>query len=208
MIRRGAALFTTGLVLVILSSVGIVGHAGADDPTTTTVDTTTTQVPTTTTEVPPAPEPAEDPMVRLGRFIDLIRSLMPAPPANSGSGRRIVYSISRQRVWLVEANDQLNTTYLVSGRADQPRPGTFAVWSKSPTASSGSVSMRYMVRFARGRTLAIGFHSIPVRRNGTPLQTLGELGQFRSHGCVRQRLDDAKYLWDWTPIGTVVVVTP
>jgi hypothetical protein len=67
--------------------------------------------------------------------------------------------------------------------------------------------MDNMVRFARGRTLAIGFHAIPVYADGRPLQTEAELGLFRSSGCVRQRADKAKQLYDWAPIGTPVVVT-
>lgn len=89
-----------------------------------------------------------------------------------------------------------------------PRPGVHRVFSKSRVsrALGGRVSMQYMVRFARGRRLAIGFHSIPVGRRG-PIQTEAELGQFRSHGCVRQRLSDAEALWNFAPIGTTVVVT-
>ena len=66
--------------------------------------------------------------------------------------------------------------------------------------------MQYMVRFARGRTLAIGFHSIPVRRNGSAIQTVEQLGTFRSAGCVRQRVEDAAKMWDFAGVGTPVVV--
>lgn len=140
------------------------------------------------------------------RFVAWLRSLMPPPPPGSGQGRRIVYSVSRQRVWLVEADNQLRTTYLVSGRAGTPRPGTYRIFSKSRFASSGSARMQYMMRFAKGRRLAIGFHSIPVNARGRPKQSEAELGRYRSAGCVRQRLSDAAFLWDWAPVGTTVVV--
>jgi lipoprotein-anchoring transpeptidase ErfK/SrfK len=64
-----------------------------------------------------------------------------------------------------------------------------------------------MVRFARGQRLAIGFHAIPTA-NGRPIQGVDELGQYRSHGCVRQAPGDAARLYDWAPLGTTVVVTP
>jgi lipoprotein-anchoring transpeptidase ErfK/SrfK len=67
--------------------------------------------------------------------------------------------------------------------------------------------MEYMVRFARTPGLAVGFHAIPVGRKG-PIESESELGQYRSHGCVRQKVSDAAHLWDWAPIGTTVVVTP
>ena len=44
----------------------------------------------------------------------------PPLPPNSGSGRRIVYSNSQQRLWLVEANGVVSHTYLVSGKHGLP----------------------------------------------------------------------------------------
>lgn len=131
-------------------------------------------------------------------------------PARSGVGRRIVYSISHQQVWLVDSRpaDRVVRNYAVSGRRNLPKPGTYRVFSKSRHTTSGSLRMEYMVRFARGSRLAIGFHSIPVTRSGRPIQSEAELGGFRSSGCVRQSLADAAALWDFAPVGTVVVVTP
>lgn len=133
-------------------------------------------------------------------------SALPPIPAGSGEGRRIVYSIGQQRVWLVEGGEWLHKTYLVSGRRGLPGLGTYRIYSTSRYARSGSVSMEYMMRFARGRSKAIGFHSIPVDRRGRPLQRLEDLGSPRSHGCVRQWIGDAAYLWEWAPVGTTVVV--
>ncbi len=130
-----------------------------------------------------------------------------APATTGGGGQRIVYSNSKQRVWAYDADGTLVRTYPVSGRRGVPRPGEYRVFSRSPMSSSGSVTMKYMVRFARGRSLAIGFHEIPRRRNGSMIQSLGELGQFRSHGCVRQSPADAAFMWNFAPLGTRVTVT-
>ena len=100
-------------------------------------------------------------------------------------------------------------TYLVSGRVGTPAPGRYRVFSKSVNAWSFTpgVTMNHMVRFTRGRSgAAIGFHSIPNDRHGTPIQTIDELGEYRSAGCVRQRNDKATQLYEWAPIGTPVVV--
>ena len=69
--------------------------------------------------------------------------------------------------------------------------------------------MQYMVRWYQSKRLAVGFHSIPVdpTRAG-PIQSEAQLGTFRSAGCVRQRLSDAQFLWEWSPVGTPVVVVP
>lgn len=138
----------------------------------------------------------------------------PAPPpgasapAGSGSGKRIVYCVGCQRIWLVESNERVSRTHLVSGRANIPRKGTYSVFSKSMKAVAGSrkATMTHMVRFARGRTLAIGFHAIPRDRRGRPIQAESELGSYRSLGCVRQADADAVALWNFAPIGTKVVV--
>jgi hypothetical protein len=146
-------------------------------------------------------------------FVALTRTRAPeAPPsvvpANSGSGRRIIYCVSCQQVWLVEASGLLVRHYAVSGRVNTPAPGTYRVFSKSPLAwaGHGGITMQYMVRYTWGQTLALGFHSIPKRPDGSFLQSEAELGQYRSAGCTRQRLEDARFLYEWAPVGTTVVV--
>lgn len=134
----------------------------------------------------------------------------PAPlPARSGSGKRVVFDMSEQRVWLVDEDDAVRRTYPVSGsRYDNLDPGSYEVYSRSEQAYAfdGSGSMRYMVRFTQGDNAAIGFHDIPVE-NGRKAQTKAELGTPQSHGCIRQWPNDAKALWRFAPLGTTVVVT-
>jgi hypothetical protein len=132
-----------------------------------------------------------------------------ALPADSGSGRRVVFDISDQRVWLVDADDDVQRSYLVSGSlTDNLEPGSYAVYSRSrwATGVDDSGVMEYFVRFTHGDHAAIGFHSIPTK-DGTPLQTRAQLGTPQSHGCIRQWKPDAKRLWDFAPVGTKVVVT-
>lgn len=154
---------------------------------------------------PPDQPPAEEPTPQPAR------PEFPALPADSGSGRRVVYSVSQQRVWLVEQDEVVSASWLVSGRQGIPRPGTYSVFSRSrwSSASGGRVRMEFMVRFVRpkGRGLAIGFHAIPVDRRGRQIQSEEELGQPRSKGCVRQRRADAEHLWNWAPNDTTVRVT-
>lgn len=131
-------------------------------------------------------------------------------PADSGSGRRVVFDITAQQVWLVTDDGTVERTYMVSGsRYDQLETGTYEVFSASRNAISwtGSETMEYMVRFARGRNANIGFHDIPVKTaTGDEVQTLEELGTPLSDGCIRQDHDDAKALYDFAPVGTTVVV--
>lgn len=132
----------------------------------------------------------------------------PPVPDGSGEGRRIVYSNTGQRVWLVEDDGIVRDTYLVSGKEDVPAPGSYEVFSKSELAYAGhdDITMTHMVRFAHGETLPIGFHAIPNDGSGRPIQSEDELGEYRSAGCVRQSPGHAAALYEWAPVGTEVVV--
>jgi lipoprotein-anchoring transpeptidase ErfK/SrfK len=132
-------------------------------------------------------------------------------PHHSGKGRRVVYSVTRQRVWLVGGAGVVKRSYLVSGRLSQPSAGHYRVYSKSRWTSStvSAETMQYMVRFTHGARTGtpIGFHSIPRDYNGHAAQSVDDLGKPLSAGCIRQRLRDAAYLWRFAPVGTKVVVT-
>jgi L,D-transpeptidase catalytic domain len=136
----------------------------------------------------------------------------PPLPSDSGTGRRIVFDMSLQRVWLVGRDgadhDVVRRTYLVSGSlTDNLGPGTYSVYSKSMHAIGvdDSGTMDYMVRFAHGQNAAIGFHDIPVL-HGKLVQSRAALGSPSSHGCIRQWRPDARALWRFAPVGTKVVV--
>ena len=129
-------------------------------------------------------------------------------PADSGSGRRVVFSEDLQRVWLVTADNRVQRSYLVSGSAyDNLYAGSYAVYSRSERAwgIDDSGAMRWFVRFTQGDNAAIGFHDIPVLGD-TPVQTAAQLGTPLSHGCIRQKEADARALWQFAPLGTTVVV--
>jgi len=131
-----------------------------------------------------------------------------ALPARSGTGRRVVFSEGRQRVWLVSADDEVKRTYLVSGsRSDNLHAGTYEVYSRSEQAwgINDSGTMKYFVRFTHGENAAIGFHDIPID-DGHLVQSVSQLGTPQSHGCIRQRRTDAIALWKFAPLGTTVVV--
>lgn len=176
--------------IVILVVAVAHGTAHAEDETTTT--TVGSAVPSTTETTTTT-------------IVDLA-----LPPA-SGSGRRAVYSIRQQHVWVVNADDQVIRRFPVSGMRGQPKPGKYSVFSQSLTSFSPElqgVTFRYMTRFAIGRNGGnIGFHEIPVR-NGKPMQTVEQLGTFRGSGCLRSSTEDARFMYSWAKPGTTVVVVP
>jgi lipoprotein-anchoring transpeptidase ErfK/SrfK len=136
-------------------------------------------------------------------------TVVPALPVGSGSGKRVVFDMSEQRVWLVDDKDQVRRTYLVSGsRMGNLGPGRYEVFSRSAQAVSYTYeeTMRFMVRFAHGQRASIGFHDIPRNQSGRRVQTRAQLGKPLSAGCIRQARPDALALWRFAPIGTSVVV--
>ncbi|GAB3421603.1 L,D-transpeptidase [Flindersiella endophytica] len=133
-------------------------------------------------------------------------------PAGSGSGKRVVYTLAGNHVWLVDAENQVVRSYLVSGtRFGQVKPGNYDVLRKKryTTSYHGTERMEFMVTFTEGQNAAIGFHNIPVRiADDKPVQTPAQLGQSLSDGCVRQKQEDAAFLWQFSQVGTPVIVVP
>lgn len=154
-------------------------------------------------EAPPKPKPTEVPAEKQDPPAD------EALPVNSGTGRRVVFSESEQRVWLVNLDGTIDRTYKVSGSIhDNLSVGTYAVQSHTRYATSYDYTshMEYFVRFTSGLNAPIGFHDIPVSNSGSLVQTVQQLGTPLSSGCIRQARPDATRLWEFAPVGTKVVV--
>jgi len=155
------------------------------------IATTTTVPVTTSTTVPPPSRP------RRG-------------PAKIGFARVV---LSEQRAYIYNTHRRLIATILVSTGLENSTPvGTYKVFSRSAQAyytPNPNERMRWMTRFTKGRQGGnIGFHGIPykVTKSGEiPFPTpLGEAPS--SHGCIRVRVADAKWLFQNMKIGTVVSV--
>jgi hypothetical protein len=58
-----------------------------------------------------------------------------ALPGASGTGERIVYSLGRDRVWLVTAAGKVQRTFEVTPSTVDPAPATYAVTSRQDAAT-------------------------------------------------------------------------
>jgi len=159
------------------------------------------------------PAPPEGAVDSLGFPLSSVASTgadTPPLPANSGSGKRLVYDRAGQRVWAVSADEVVIRSWLVSGsKYSNEIPGTHHVYSKSEksTAWNGKAILPHMVRWLKTDIGNIGFHGIPIHvSDGTAYQTEKELGQRLSGGCQRQANRDADFVWAFADIGTTVVV--
>ena len=183
------------VIAAAVFALAIMGNASVASASAGTNDTTTsTTTPTTT------PTTTETVLVEFAQV-----------PTKSGIGRRIVYANRQQRVWVINADNEVIRTFPVSGMLGQPGKGTFEVFSKSPASYSpefAGVTFRYMTRFAIGRNGGnVGFHEIPTK-NGKPMQTVEALGSFNGSGCLRSSTKDARFIYQWATLGTKVVVVP
>ena len=212
---------TSFAILVACSSLllGVQAQAAANDSTTTTVPSTNTTAggetsTSTTSTVVPAPTAAQTAAqypTRALRFPPYTRLNPPQLPNKSGSGRRVIYKINLQWVWVVDNQNNVVRVMPVSGRRGVPTPGEYKVNSQSLRSYSldfEGVWFNNMTRFALGPAGGnIGFHDIP-KKNGKVMQTEDQLGTFQGSGCIRMSPADAKFIFDFAKPGTKVVVLP
>ncbi|MFC4492649.1 hypothetical protein ACFPA8_00675 [Streptomyces ovatisporus] len=123
-----------------------------------------------------------------------------APPAASGTGERVVYSLKRDRVWLVGANERVKRTFGVKPSSVDPDPGAYKVESRaSHVTGSDGVPVENVVRFATSQGTTIGFSAALDGSLPDP-----EPGQ--TTGGIRERREDGEAMWLFATIGTKVVV--
>lgn len=134
--------------------------------------------------------------------------LVPLPVVRN---KRVVVSISEQRMWAYE-NGNLKWEWQVStGIDDSPTsPGVFQVQSREVNAYAGNwdLWMPYFIGIYRpvpNVDFMNGFHGFPTR-NGADLLWTGDLGRPVTFGCVLVSTDNAAQLFEWVEEGVVVEV--
>jgi hypothetical protein len=121
-------------------------------------------------------------------------------PAFSGAGKRVVYDLGRNRVWLMGRDQEVKRTFRVSPSTVDPKPGTFRVESRAPhVTGSDGVPVENVVRFATSQGTTIGFSaaldgSLPEPERG------------KTTGGIRERRADGEAMWLFATIGTKIVV--
>jgi lipoprotein-anchoring transpeptidase ErfK/SrfK len=126
-------------------------------------------------------------------------------------GKRIVISISQQRMWTYE-NGSLRSEEVISTGIDRSptHPGIFQVQTHEQLAYA-SVWDLYMPHF-----LGIyegwpgfmnGIHGLPTLSNGTRMWA-NSLGRPASYGCIILTLQAAEDLFGWAENGVIVEIQP
>ncbi|MFG2554029.1 hypothetical protein [Streptomyces sp. NPDC048581] len=121
-------------------------------------------------------------------------------PDDSGTGRRIVYSLGQKRVWLVDASDAARHTFAVWPGTVSPDPGSYTVSSRNEaTTGSDGVEIENIVYFAAKSGLSIAFSNAVDGSSPPPAEG-------KQTGGVRMRAADGAALWTFGETGTTVVV--
>jgi len=128
-------------------------------------------------------------------------------------GKRIVISISQQRLWAYEGG-ALKWEWLVSTGIDSSptAPGVFQVQTHEMNAYAASwdLWMPYFMGIYRPVPTADfmnGFHGFPTR-SGSQLLWTSNLGRPITYGCILLAQENAAALYEWAPEGTLVEIRP
>lgn len=134
--------------------------------------------------------------------------LIPLPVVE---GKRIVVSISQQRVWVYE-NGALKWEWPASTGIDSSptSPGVFQVQTHelNAYASNWNLWMPYFIGIYRPvptSDFMNGFHGFPSREGSQILWTRN-LGSPITYGCILVSTENAKLLFDWAEPGVIVDV--
>jgi lipoprotein-anchoring transpeptidase ErfK/SrfK len=128
-------------------------------------------------------------------------------PAFQTRGKVIYVSLAKQRMWAYE-NGKLAFNVLVStGIAERAtKPGTYRVKTKLQEAWSRvwQLRMPYWMGIYDVGTVENGIHAMPFTRAGRSVRW--RVGTPGSYGCVVLTAKDAAALYQWAPLGTLVII--
>lgn len=123
-------------------------------------------------------------------------------PDGSGTGRRIVYSLGQQRVWLVDASDAARRTFAVWPGTVDPDPGSYEVGQRTedPITGSDGVEIEHVVYFTAKSGVNIAFSNAMDGSSPPPPEAGAQTGG------IRMKTGDGSALWTFGTAGTTVTV--
>jgi lipoprotein-anchoring transpeptidase ErfK/SrfK len=124
--------------------------------------------------------------------------------------KRIEINLPEQTLRAYERDELRFELRASSGMSTTPTiAGQFQVLMKEPDAYARRWDLEmpyFMGIYKEGPNFYNGIHELPILASGRRLSA-GVLGWPASYGCIILNEDDAKTLFDWAPIGTLVRIT-
>jgi ABC-type transport system substrate-binding protein len=129
------------------------------------------------------------------------RSAAPAAvPKDSGTGRRIVYSLGQKRLWLVDASDTARRTFTVWPGTVSPDPGKYTVsLRRDAVTGSDGVQIEHVVYFGAKSGVNFAFSNALDGSSPPPAANV-------QTGGIRMRKADGAALWTFGSTTTAVRV--
>ncbi|MET8830599.1 hypothetical protein ABZX40_34980 [Streptomyces sp. NPDC004610] len=181
--RLPSWIWITGLTAGAVTAVGVLAVQAAEGPRPVAA----AGDPGPSASASASPGPSEPASVRV--------------PDGSGSGRRIVYSLSDRRVWLVDASDAARRTFTVWPGTVDPDPGSYPVGDRAEsTTGSDGVEIENIVYFAAKSGVNVAFSSA-LDGSSPPPPAAGV-----RTGGIRMKSADSAALWAFGTTGTTVTV--
>lgn len=124
-------------------------------------------------------------------------------------GKRIEIDLKTQRLRAYEDDRPRFEFVISSGLPDYPTlPGRFQVLLKEPDAYAVRWNLKmpyFMGIYLEGPDFYNGIHELPINAAGERLWS-GYLGRPASFGCIILNVGDAQALFEWAPLGTLVII--
>ena len=125
-------------------------------------------------------------------------------------GKRIEIDLPEQRMYVFEYDTQVYTFTVSTGISRTPTiPGQFQILFKAEMAFAQRwrLDMPYFMGiYEEAEGFFNGIHELPITHYGTRLSP-GVLGWPASFGCIIMDEGDAKTLFDWAEVGTLVRIS-
>ena len=123
-----------------------------------------------------------------------------------GTAKSIVVSISQQRMWVYEGETMVLSSLVSTGRPGFDTPtGSFSIVVKKPVEDmEGLIGGEYYN--VEDVPSVMYFTDVGHAIHGTYWHS--NFGTVMSHGCINLPVDVAAWLYEWTPMGTVVRIVP
>ncbi|MYS21612.1 hypothetical protein GA0115240_132920 [Streptomyces sp. DvalAA-14] len=123
----------------------------------------------------------------------------PPVPPHSDTGKRIVYSLSQQRVWVVPRTGPVSTFTVTPGTVPA-QPGTYFVGDRKPVSTgSDGVKIEHVVFFEFTAETWVAFSAPADDKVVKPDSSLRT-------GAIRAHRADITKIWNNTVRGSTVVV--
>ena len=155
--------------------------------------------------------------VKSGEGIFKIKT-KPLPPQNEiiggvipgrFKGKYIEVVLSQQKMYVFDGKKLISTFLVSTGKVSKPTPvGTFKILTKttwaSCTPSPTEYRTCYMPYSMFFTNLGHAIHALPIIDGYQ--EGMWHLGVRVSHGCIRLAPDAAVTMYNWTPVGTPVII--